>query len=175
MERRGHVYVRDRITLKLLESYDHDGPFTFQIPSRAQHIEFRQPNDGLKGMITRVAQPADVHGEKRTLYEFAYDFSQLPPEDPVTLEIEAIAEFPKTVRAPFVTHTKTDLISVWMLFPEDRPYRSYDLVSYPADRSEAPNPMENRYQIDHPYGSFIGWSVVNPEEDYVYECRWSTE
>jgi predicted acylesterase/phospholipase RssA len=174
-ERRGHIYIRDRITLKLNESYDRDDPFIFQVPSRARYIEFRQPNDELKGVITRVMVPVNVHSQKRTLYEFAYDLSELPPDEPVTLEIEAMAGFPNTVRAPFVTHTKTDLISVWMLFPEDRPYRSYDLVSYPADRSEAPNPMENRYQIDHPYGSFIGWSVVNPEEDRVYECRWTTE
>jgi hypothetical protein len=62
-----------------------------------------------------------------------------------------------------------------MLFPEDRPYRTYDLVSYPVDKSEAPNRMENRYAIDHPYGSLIGWSVVNPEESRVYECRWTTD
>jgi hypothetical protein len=93
----------------------------------------------------------------------------------VTIEIELIGDVPKTVRAPFLTHTKTDLISVWLLFPADRPYRTYSLVSYPVDRSEAPRPMKSRYAIDHPYGSLIGWSVVNPEEDHVYECRWTTE
>lgn len=97
------------------------------------------------------------------------------PEEPVTIEIELIGNVPKTVRAPFVTHTKTDLISVWLLFPAERPYKTYSLVSYPVDRSEPPKIMNNRYVIDHPYGFLIGWSVVNPEENRVYECRWTTE
>jgi hypothetical protein len=67
---------------------------------------------------------------------------------------------------------KTDLISVWILFPLDRPYKNYSLVSYPVDRSAPPKVMNVRYKIDHPYGSLIGWSVVNPKVDYVYECRW---
>ena len=62
---------------------------------------------------------------------------------------------------------------MWMLFPPDRPYRTYSLVSYPVDRSESPRVMHNRYAIDHPYGSLIGWSVVNPDEGRVYECRWT--
>ena len=174
-ERRGHVYVRDRITLKLLESYAREGPFVIQFPSRAEDLDFRQQNEGIKRAITRITEPVDFYGQKRTIYEVAYDLSQLPPGEPLTIEVEVLLQFPKTVRAPFVTHTETDLISVWILFPEDQPYRTYSLVSYPSDLSEAPKPMNNRYAIDHPFGSLIGWSVVNPEEDHVYECRWTTD
>ena len=55
-----------------------------------------------------------------------------------------------------------DLLTVWMLFPEDRPYRSYRLLRYPADNDAQPEPMTPRYSIDHPYGTLIGWSVINP-------------
>ena len=90
-------------------------------------------------------------------------------------EIELIGDVPKTVRAPFVTHTKTGLISAWLLFPVDRPYRTYSLVSYPVDMSQPAKTMKKRYAIDHPYGSLIGWSVDNPDPDRVYECRWTTD
>ena len=69
----------------------------------------------------------------------------------------------------------SDLLSVWMLFPEDRPYRTYSLVRYLADKSERPQIMDPRNTIDHPYGSLIGWSVVNPQVDSVYECRWTSK
>jgi len=174
-DRRGHVYIRDRLTLKLLDSYRGDGRITFRFPSKVENVEFRQPNEELQGIISRIAEPVEVQGQKRTLYEFEYDLSQRPPDEPVTIEVELLVDFPKSVRAPLVTHTKTDLISVWLLFPLDRPYRTYSLVSYPVDRSLPPKIMNNRYAIDHPYGSLIGWSVVNPEEDRVYECRWTTE
>ncbi len=174
-DRRGHVYVRDRITLKLLETYDGDGHFIFRAPIRMENVEFRQPNDGLRGVISRVTDASESPGQKPTVYEFDYDLSDALPEEPVTIEVELIGNVPRTVRAPFVTHTKTDLISVWLLFPADEPYRTYSLVSYPVDKKSAPRPMTNRYAIDHPYGFLIGWSVVNPEEDRVYECRWTTD
>jgi predicted acylesterase/phospholipase RssA len=174
-ERRGHVYLRDRIILKRIESYDGDGRVTFASPIRMQNIEFRQPSPELQGTISRVTQPSAEQGRAGTVYEFEYDLSQVLPEEPVTIEIELIGDVPKTVRAPFVTRMKTDLISAWLLFPPDRPYRTYSLVSYPVDMSQPPSMMNERYAIDHPYGSLIGWSVVNPKEDFVYECRWTTD
>ncbi len=174
-DRRGHVYVRDRITLKLLETYDGDGHITFRVPTRMENVEFRQPNSELRGVISRATESTEQTGQSRTILEFDYDLSRALPEEPVTIEVELIGSVPKTVRAPFTTHTKTDLISVWMLFPANRPYRTYSLVSYPADKSSAPRLMTNRYAIDHPYGFLIGWSVVNPEEGRIYECRWATE
>lgn len=173
LERQGYVYVRDRITLKLLESYTGDRRVTIQFPSAVEDIEFRQPNDELQGIISRVSEPIEVRGQERTIYEFEYDLSHVPVEEPVTIEAELLLNHPRTTKAPFVTHAKTDLISVWMLFPADRPYRTYSLVTYPVDGSAAPRIMNNRYAIDHPYGSLIGWSVVNPEENYNYECRWT--
>lgn len=175
LDRQGHVYVRDRITLKRLVSYEGDGRVTFSVPNRMENVEFRQPNADLRGIISRVTKPAEQSRQKRTIYEFEYDLSQALPEVPVTIEVELIGNVPKTVRAPFVTHTKTDLISVWLLFPAERPYRTYSLVSYPVDKSAAPRFMTKRYAIDHPYGFLIGWSVVNPEEDRVYECGWTTD
>jgi hypothetical protein len=35
--------------------------------------------------------------------------------------------------------------------------------------------MQARFTIDHPYGSMIGWSVITPESNAIYECRWTTE
>ena len=174
-DRRGHVYILDRITLKLLESYKGDGRIIFRFPSRVENPRIRLPDQQLQGIISRVSGPIEVQGQPRNLYEFEYDLSRLLPGEPVTIEVEIIADFPKSVRAPMVTHTKTDLISVWLLFPPDRPYRTYNLVSYPIDKSQPARVMNRRYAIDHPYGSLIGWSVVNPEEDRVYECQWTTE
>jgi hypothetical protein len=174
-DRQGHVYVRDRIELKFLESYQGDGHVTFSVPNRMENVEFRQPVEGIRGIISRVAEPTDERGLSRTVYEFEYDLSQALPEEPVTIELELIGNVPKTVKAPFVTHAKTDVISVWLLFPADRPYRTYSLVSYPVDRSRAASPMANRFTIDHPYGSLIGWSVINPDPEHVYECRWTSE
>jgi hypothetical protein len=48
-------------------------------------------------------------------------------------------------------------------------------VHFPASRNSPPELMQARFTIDHPYGSMIGWSVINPESNSVYQCRWTTE
>ena len=166
------VYVRDRITLKLLESYSGDGRIVFAFPSRVKEVKIRESNGEVPRVVRRFAQPIEVRGEKRTLYEFEYDLSQVPREESVSVEAELLLEVPQAAKTQFVTSLKTDLISVWILFPLDKPYKNYSLVSYPVDRSAPPKMMNVRYKIDHPYGSLIGWSLVNPQVDYVYECRW---
>lgn len=172
---RGNVYLRDRITLKLLPSYRGDGQITIQVPTKAKNMQFRQPDEQPPCVISRITEPVDYYGKMRTVYEFAYDLSDVAPDEPVTIEVELLLDYPKSTKVPFVTHAKTDLVSVWLMFPADRPYRTYSLVHYPLDGSEPPGLMASRYSIDHPFGSLIGWSVVTPEEDHVYECRWTTE
>ncbi|MGI9243624.1 MAG: hypothetical protein ACR2RV_22700, partial [Verrucomicrobiales bacterium] len=171
---RGQVYLRDRITLKLTDP-DREPKVVIGVPITMANVEFRQGEGGLRGEIRRVAEPVEVRGQEATYYEFEYDLSPFPLGEQVTVNVELVGDAPPTVRAPFKTHTETDLISAWLLFPEDRPYRTYSLVSYPEDRSAELAIVKPRYQIDHPYGYLIGWSVVNPAEDRVYECRWTTE
>ena len=138
-----------------------------------EEVEFRHPNQQLRGSIRHIVKPVEVRGETRTLYELEYDLSEVSPEEPVTIEVEALLKFPNTARTQFVTALNTDLISVWILFGPDRPSGNYSLLSYPVDRSVPPETVNVRYSIKHPDGSLIGWSVVNPKVNYVYECRWT--
>ena len=69
------AYVRDRITLKLRESYSGDGRVTFAFPSRVKEVKIRKSNDEVPRVVRRLDQPIDLRGEKRTLYEFEFDLS----------------------------------------------------------------------------------------------------
>ena len=173
-ERRGRIYVSDRLTVRFNEDYEGDKVFILRVPVFTKNIEFRQRDTQVTGTISRIAEPMEYFGEMRTLFEVQYDLSSLGPAESVDLHLEMAAPLEVETRtARFTTELKTDLVSVWMLFPSDRPYRTYNLVQYPANKSEAPEIVDARYSIDHPYGSLIGWSVVNPEMESVYECRWT--
>lgn len=174
--RRGKVYLYDRVELRFLDSHSGDRRVMLPFPLAVDDVEFRQPPSGPRVTIRKVAEPIQDFGLTKTLYEFEYDLSSVAIGEPVTLELEMLLDVPEDrSSAQFTTRLNTDLVSMWMLFPEDRPYRTYSLVQYPADRSKAPSVLESRYKIDHPYGSLIGWSVVNPQIGNVYECRWSYE
>ena len=176
-DRQGRVLLRDRVTFKLVDSESSRRRVTFRNVLPIEDVEFRQPKGRLQAVVSRVKKPLEVFDGRGTSYEIEYDLARIPFGEPVTVEIAALARFPVLMsgRAPFVLQCKTDLLSVWMLFPEERPYRTYSLVRYPADKSAPPQMMDPRNTIDHPYGSLIGWSVVNPQVGTVYECRWTTK
>jgi hypothetical protein len=176
-ERQGRVLLRDRLTFKITDAEPRHRRVTFRTILPIEDAEYRQPKARVQAVVRRVEKPVEVFDGQGTSYEIEYDLAQIPVGEPVTVEIAALARFPLLTsgRAPFVVQFNTDLLSVWMLFPEDRPYRTYSLVRYPADKSERPQIMDPRNTIDHPYGSLIGWSVVNPQVHSVYECRWTTK
>ena len=176
-DRQGRVLLRDRMTFKLVDSESSRRRVTFRNVVPIEDVEFRQPKGPLQAVVSRVKKNLDGFEGRGTSYEIEYDLTGIPFGEPVTVEIAALARFPVLMsgRAPFVIKGKTDLLSVWMLFPEERPYRTYNLVRYPADNSAPAQMMDPRNTIDHPYGSLIGWSVVNPQVGTVYECRWTTK
>ncbi len=170
----GHIYVRDRRDLRLAESYEGDRQITFRNTTPLADVECRQRHSLIRGVISKIAgTSADSANE--TFYEVDYDLSKVPLGEPVVLELETVARFRGWMegRIPFETRMNMELLIVWMLFPVDRPYRSFDLIRYPSDGSAAPESMDARYTIDHPAGSLMGWSVVDPQVGMIYEVRWS--
>ena len=176
-DRQGRVLLRDRVTFKLVDLKSSRRHVTFRNVLPLEDVEFRQPKGRLQAVVSKVKQTVDVFDGRGLAYEIEYDLAAIPFGEPVTVEIAVLARLPVLMsgRAPFVIQCKTDMLSMWMLFPEGRPYRTYSLVRYPADKSAPPQMMDPRNTIDHPYGSLIGWSVVNPQVGTVYECRWTTE
>jgi predicted acylesterase/phospholipase RssA len=175
-EAKGRVLVRDRLTLRVTDSKS-NRHVTYRTALPLEDVEFRQPPGQLQAVISRVRKGVDVFEGYGPAYEIQYDLSQIPFGEPVTIELAALARLPvlEFDRSPIVLKFKTDMLSMWMMFPENRPYRTYSLVHYPADKSAPPQMVNPRNKIDHPYGSLIGWSVVNPQVGTVYECRWTTK
>jgi len=170
----GRLHTRDRISLKFTEEAKKGRPLVLRSYLPITNVEFRHPADQPPVEVRKVSE-ADVNGKQHTVYEFHIDLSKQPVETSVTIEIGASLEFEEAMpgRIPYYLEQQTELITVWMLFPENHPYRTYKLVRYPMEGDAAPEPVPSRYTIDHPYGSLLGWSAINPRAGMVYECRWT--
>lgn len=173
------VYLRERFTIRKSEDYEGNNHIVLTYPLPAE-IELRSGPSRYHPEIRRTDEVVTVLGTKRYLYEFEYDISEVPPGGTVALEAEGLlrhgqiksTEFGQN-RSIFRTETPIEVISVWLLFPNDRPYENYSLVLRSPDGSKPPHLVETRYTIDHPYGSLIGWSLANPEIGGLYDCRWT--
>ena len=144
-------------------------------------IEIRQPENQPQGIFKRVLYPIDgpekINDLRHSLLEVVFDLSDVPIGERVTLQAMTTATVSPSMTGhlPFFVNKRTELLTSWLLFPEDMPYSTYRLVRYPVDKSSPPIPMDPRFAIDHPFGSLIGWSVITPKEGMVYECRWTNQ
>jgi predicted acylesterase/phospholipase RssA/heme exporter protein D len=168
----GTVQIRDRLTLRV-----HEGAAAPVIVLRSinavTEIEYRQPAN--QPQITARRGTERVGDQQVTRYELTCDLSSAPRGVPVPIELAIRLRYPRIQpgRMPFMIDHPCDMLTVWMLFPEDHPYRTYRLLKYPRDNEAESEPLTARYTIDHPYGTLIGWSMIGPDLNTVYECRWT--
>ncbi len=171
----GRVHFRDRVVLRVKDAARQTRGVVFRTAFDIEDVDYRQPKSPYPIAVRRVtATPPDAAGGA---YEFHCDLSKAPLDEPITLELGGAVRFSSLPpgRMPMVMQFDADLITVWLLFPEDHPYRRYELVRYPRGAPDAAEPLTSRYTIDHPYGQLIGWSVIMPRRDTVYESRWTTD
>ena len=173
-EGQGVVQMRDRLTVRVLEGAK-DPSLTLRTANVVRELKYRQPQNQPPLTVRRGFEEAD--GERLARYAVSCDLSSAPRGVPVTIELATQARFPKLLpgRMPFLLDHPTDLLTVWMLFPEDHPYHTYNLFRHPSGEPAASEPLSARYTIDHPYGTLIGWSVITPDPGTVYECRWTND
>ena len=172
-ERGGQVHFRDRAVIRITDEARRRRGIVFRTALPVEDVEYRQPKDSLPARVYRTRERA-ADGTEEVHYEFHVDLSTTPVGEPVPLELAAVAKFKALPagRLPLVMQFNADLLTVWILFPDDHPYRRYQLVTYPRGHDTATEPLTSRYTIDHPYGRLIGWSMITPRQGNVYECRW---
>jgi predicted acylesterase/phospholipase RssA len=173
-DRGGQVRFRDRVVIRLTDDTRRQKGVVFRTALPVEGVEYRQPNGSLPGRVRRVKERA-ADGSEESHYEYHVDLSDAPVGETVSLEVAAVVRYKSLPagRLPLVMQFNADLLTVWILFPDDHPYHRYQLVTYPRGQDTALEPLTSRYTIDHPYGRLIGWSVIMPRQGSVYECRWS--
>ena len=139
-------------------------------------IDFHAGPEKLRPVVRRVPPEA---GEGKTTWELEFDLSGVRTGSATDIEIEATVhdfEARKGERENWLRYSPpatTEQASVWVLFPESRPYKDYRLIRYATTDPSKLQEIETQFTIDRPYGSIIAWSIVNAEVGYVYECEWT--
>jgi len=169
-DRGGQVGFRDRVVMRLKDEARRKRGVVFRTMLPVAQVDYRQPPDAIPARILRIAGEA---GENH--FEIHVDLSRVSPDEPVPLELAAVVRYSALPpgRLPMVMPFDADLLTAWILFPADHPYRRYQLVTYPFGYDDEPKPLKSRYTIDHPYGRLLGWSVITPRQGTVYDCRWT--
>jgi hypothetical protein len=165
-----HFYRRTRVR-KLAQ----DDQLIIKIIRPFDRIDFHCGPEELKPVVRRVLPRP---GGRDTTWELVFDLSSIPKDRVVDLEIEATVHDIMAKKGEgenwmrYRTTFATAEASIWMIFPVNRPYTHYSLIRYPEANPSSFQPVDTSYKIDHPYGSIVAWSIINPEQGYFYECEW---
>jgi hypothetical protein len=165
-----HFYRRIRVR-KLAE----DDHLVIKIIRPFDRVDFHCGPEMLKPTIRRVLPRP---GKPDTTWELAFDLSSVPKGQTEDIEIQATIHdimAKRRERENWIRYRAaipTAEASVWMIFPVNRPYTHYSLIRYPEADSSSFQKVDTSYTIDHPRGSIIAWSIINPKVGYVYECQW---
>ena len=171
-----HVHLRDRLVIRFPEGSAAGRRLVFRTLQPMEDVSYSQPKSPFPIEVRRVNERSAT-GEPVQFFELHCDLTHAPINELITLEMATVLRYSSLPpdRLPLKIDFPADLLTVWMLFPEDHPYRTYQLLRYPFDNPAASEPLVSRYTIDHPYGQLIGWSVLEPREKTVYECRWTSQ
>ena len=151
----------DHLVIKIIRPFD--------------RVDFHCGPETLKPAIRRVLPRP---GERDTTWELAFDLSSVPKGRTEDIEIEATVHDIMAKKGEgenwmrYRAAIPTAEASVWMIFPVNRPYTHYSLIRYPEADPSSFQKIDTSYTIDHPRGSIIAWSIINPVVGYFYECQW---
>jgi predicted acylesterase/phospholipase RssA len=168
-------YAAYIMRLRKLPTYQGDGRVTLTFPHRAAHPEVRIKAPEFDPVIKSPASNPEVPG---SLVHIDLNLAQLPAGESTDLEVEFVFRDVSHLKGYWIRYRPmmpTRVMSCWMLFAANHPYRNYTLTSYAVDREDIKESDEPRYKIDHPYGLVIAWSLTNPQVDRTYECKWTWE
>ncbi len=153
-----------------------DQRFVSHVYSRSAKGELRFPEQRL---IPDVVLCEKDSGPMKYTWELTYDFSKIPPGETVDLLAELMAREgiqATDVHAQSVTFTveqPSAVFSIWMLLPEGRAYRSFDLIRYKVDEPCSVETVEPTHRFTSEDQTMIAFGLLAVKPGYTYECRWT--
>jgi hypothetical protein len=106
------------------------------------------------------------------------DFSRTPigTDEDVVFEGLLISEFSEQHgdggHFQFTIPSDTGLAQIWMLMPKDRTYDHFEISGFPIDQPELSQTVIPTTTVELPIGSIATFQLINPKNNYRYECRW---
>jgi hypothetical protein len=107
------------------------------------------------------------------------DFSHVPLNSHADIVSQSIlppemaSAFATNGRLNFTVRTKTGLLQVWLLMPENREYGLFEVSSHPIGKPELSEIVVPAAAVRVAKGSVATFRLVNPEPNRRYECRWT--
>ncbi|QDV61470.1 patatin-like phospholipase family protein [Crateriforma conspicua] len=166
-------YVHSRLRVRRTKITDENPHLRFQIPSNDETLNYFCKTKSLRPRHRRMKL-----ADGRYLWELDLDFSSVPLGDDAELVLEGLLisesseQYADEGRFQFSLPADTGLAQIWMLMPENRNYENFEISGWPIDAPELAEPIDPTTKVELPIGSIATFQLINPRDNFRYECRW---
>jgi len=110
-------------------------------------------------------------------WELDLDLSHIPLGGTAELISDAVLASDMTYersdesRFNFSVPAETGFQQIWMILPDDRVYDFFELSRFPIGQPDHYEIVEPNSKVELPLGSIATFQMINPQENYRYECQ----
>ncbi|MFV2067411.1 MAG: patatin-like phospholipase family protein [Pirellulales bacterium] len=166
-----NVHVRLRV--RRTEQGSENTHLRFQTRTIDEGLVLFSPTESLTPTLTRMQLPDETY-----LWQLDLDFSHVPIGGDTEFVLDGSVSADSATlsadegRFTFTIPTKAGLVQIWMLMPVGRQYEYFQISGHPLGKPESSELVVPNAQVELPFGSIATFQLINPKENYRYECRW---
>jgi hypothetical protein len=174
-----YVYGYRRLKVQKQQGNTTNNMFRVSVLALSPDTQVRFPSQQLKPKLFRRNLPGTRPGEKLVHWEVGADFQKVPAGDPVDViyEHQSPGLFLRnnvgSTTLAFDVETETVELSRWLLLPQGKQYRTFQLIRYPIGKPEATENVQliTRYVAED--FTILAFKILSLKAGYTYEITWS--
>jgi hypothetical protein len=172
------AYGYRRLKVSKLVDHDSDNLFYVNLIANDPKTAVRFPPHQLQPKLRRGNLDSAGPGEKKCRWQVAYDFRQVPAGESVDLVVEYYSPGQYLQRnesgtaLPFLIRTPTAELTMWIMLPTGKEYKSWRIIRYHMERPEKVEVVRvvTEYLADD--FTILAFKLLSLKADYMYEVQW---
>lgn len=167
--------------MKVRKELDNATNQTFRVSVLAlsPETQVRFPQQRLAPKLYSRTQGETGQGERLVHWEIGVDFRKVPPGDSVDVIYEhtspgvVLRDGVGSTTLAFEVEVETVELTRWLLLPEGREYRTYQLIRYPTGRPEAAENVKVVTEFLADDYTILAFKLLALKPGFTYEITWS--
>ena len=172
------IYGYRRLKVLKKPENTNNNHFRVSVLALSPETQIRFPTQQLQPKLYSRNLETDRGSEKQVHWEVGADFLKVPPGDSVDIIYEHLSpglfvrEGPGSSTLAFDVEAETVELSRWLLLPEGREYRTFQLIRYQTGKPEVTENVKivTEYLADD--YTILAFKLLSLEAGYTYEITW---
>jgi predicted acylesterase/phospholipase RssA len=169
-------YRRLKVRRDAANVFKHD--FHISVLALSPETQVRFPQQRLKPRLYARSAGLSPDGVKLVQWSVGADFRTVPSDEPTEIIYEHVSpgrflrEGIGSVTMPFDVEAETVELTRWLLLPQGREYRSFQIIRHPIGKPESPENVRIVTEYLAEDRTILAFKLLAIDPGYTYEVTW---